>query len=127
MARQRVSGPPPSGWYSPGVVGSAGVLYVSGQGPIEDGAVVGLTTAEQTTATLRNIAQVLASAGAGLEHVLRCGVYLADLSDFAEMDAAYRAFFSAPPPARSTIGAALLGIRVEIDCIAQLPQKGHNE
>lgn len=54
--------------------------------------------------------------------VVRCGVYLADLADFASMDRVYRGVVAAPFPARTTVGVALpLGIKIEIDCVAVLP------
>lgn len=72
---------------------------------------------------LDNIAAILAQAGAGLDDVVRCGVYLADMADFAEMNEAYLAKFSEPLPARTTVGVTLRGFRVEIDCVAVLPQQ----
>jgi 2-iminobutanoate/2-iminopropanoate deaminase len=72
---------------------------------------------------------VLAAAGATPADVVRVGVYLEDLGDFAAMNAVYERFFAqaapdAPLPARTTIGAGLLGIKVEIDCVAVLPEDG---
>jgi 2-iminobutanoate/2-iminopropanoate deaminase len=67
---------------------------------------------------LRNLEAVLNAGGADLGDVVRCGVYLADMGTFAEMDAAYREFFGDVPPARTTVGAELAGIGVEIDCVA---------
>ena len=92
-----------------------------GQGPLRDGVVVGETTGEQTRITLENLAAVLAAAGAGPDDVVRCGVFLADMADFAEMNSAYGEFFADPLPARTTVGAGLAGFKVEIDCVAVLP------
>jgi 2-iminobutanoate/2-iminopropanoate deaminase len=56
--------------------------------------------------------------------VVGVGVYLADIGDFAAMNGVYAEHFSAPLPARTTIGAELPGIKVEIDCVAVLPESG---
>jgi 2-iminobutanoate/2-iminopropanoate deaminase len=119
--REPVSGATPAGPYTPGIVASGRQLYVSGQGPLRDGRVVEGTIEEQTRLTLENVGVVLRNAGASFDDVVRVGVYLADLDDFAAMNAVYEQFFTQPRPARTTVGAALLGIKVEIDCIAVLP------
>jgi 2-iminobutanoate/2-iminopropanoate deaminase len=96
-------------------------VYVSGQGPTQDGIVIGETAAEQTKVVLENVAAVLAQAGASLADVVRCGVFLADIADFAAMNEVYGQMFPHPLPARTTVGAALAGFKVEIDCVAVLP------
>ena len=125
MAKQPVAGSRPAGAYSPGIIAEGRFLYVSGQGPLRDGAVVGETAAEQTRIALENLGAVLAAAGAGPADVVRCGVFLADMADFAEMNRAYAEFFADPLPARTTVGAALAGFKVEIDCVAVLPAAEH--
>ena len=121
MAKQAVGGSRPAGAYSPGVVAEGRFVYVSGQGPVRDGVVTGDTIQEQTRVVLGNIAAVLASAGASLADVVRCGVFLADMADFRGMNDVYREIFPDPLPARTTVGATLPGILVEIDCVAVLP------
>ena len=123
MAKQPVGGSQPAGAYSPGIIAQGRFLYVSGQGPLRNGIVVGETTGEQTQITLENVASVLAAAGANPADVVRCGVFLADMADFAEMNSVYAEFFPDPLPARTTVGAALAGFKVEIDCVAVLPQE----
>lgn len=116
-----LSGSEPTGAYSPGMVASGRAVFVSGQGPIIDGRIVNGSVAEETELTLRNLQSVLELAGAGLEDVVKVNVYLADIGDFEAMDAAYRAFFTGVTlPTRTTVGAALLGIKVEIDCVAMI-------
>ncbi len=99
-------------------------LFVSGQVPIDPatGELVGGGIAEQTRRALENVREILAAGGASFERVVRTTVYLADLGDFPEMNAAYGAFFRPPQPARSTIQAARLprDARLEIDVIAFL-------
>jgi 2-iminobutanoate/2-iminopropanoate deaminase len=78
-------------------------------------------TGPQTTQTLRNIETVLRAAGAELSDVVKVSVYLADMSTFQEMNEAYSQFFPETPPARITVGGAVLalGAAVEIECIAR--------
>lgn len=110
------------GAYSPGIVAEGRFVYVAGQGPFRDGAVVSGTIEEETRLTIQNLSGVLAQAGSGLEHVVRCGVYLVDVGDFDAMNRVYAELFPDPKPARTTIGAALAGgIKVEIDCVAVVP------
>jgi 2-iminobutanoate/2-iminopropanoate deaminase len=122
--KQAVQGTTPAGAYSPGVIAEGRFVYVSGQASLRDGAVVSGTVEEETRLALANVRAVLAEAGADLEDVVRVGVYLADIDDFAAMNAVYAEHFPAPLPARTTIGAELPGIKVEIDCVAVLPESG---
>jgi len=123
MAKQVVGGSQPAGAYSPGIVAEGRFVYVSGQGSLRDGEVVGDTIEEQTQIVLDNVAAVLESAGAGLADVVQCRVFLADTADFRAMDRVYAQVFPPPLPARTTVGVALPlpGMLVEIDCVAVLP------
>lgn len=122
--KQAIQGTTPAGAYSPGVIAEGRFVYVSGQASLRDGAVVSDTVEEETRLALANLRAVLAEADADLEDVVRVGVYLADIADFAAMNAVYAEHFPAPLPARTTIGAELPGIKVEIDCVAVLPESG---
>ena len=77
-------------------------------------------TGPQTTQTLRNIETILQGCGAGLEHLVKVNVFLADMATFAEMNAAYLEVIGEDPPARITVGRAALalGAAVEIDAVA---------
>ena len=121
MSREAIPGPTPRGPYSPGISAEGKLVFVSGQGPLRDGAYVEGTIAEETQLTLDNLLAVLAAAGCGAEDVVRCGVWLADLGDFAEMNRVYADVFPDPKPARATVRAELVVGRVEIDCIAVAP------
>lgn len=80
--------------------------------------------AAQTSQTLRNIGAILASAGAGFEHVVKMNVFVTDMTQFADMNRAYLEFFpDGDPPARITVGCAALalGALIEIDCVAYKP------
>jgi len=126
MAKQPVGGSEPGGSYSPGIVAEGRFVYVAGQGPFRDGDLAGTGIEEQTRITLGNLAAVLGAAGASLADVVRCGVFLADVGDFAAMDQVYADIFPRPLPARTTVGAAfpVPGMLVEIDCVAVLPSEG---
>ena len=99
-------------------------LFVSGQVPIDpaSGELVSGSVADQTRRALQNIGEILKAGGSSCQQVVRTTVYLADLADFPAMNEAYATFFTAPPPARSTIQAARLPkeARIEIDAIAFL-------
>jgi 2-iminobutanoate/2-iminopropanoate deaminase len=102
------------------------LVFVSGQGATDPqtGRLAGADTARQTEQCLRNVEAILIAAGSGLQHVLRCGVFLIDMSEFEEMNATYSRIFGQHRPARTTIQAAALpgeGLRVEIDCVAYVP------
>ena len=102
------------------------LVFVSGQGAVDPatGDLVGADVASQTEQCLRNVEKILTAAGSGLQHVLRCGVFLIDMSEFQQMNAVYSRVFGSHRPARTTIQAAGLpgdGLRVEIDCIAYIP------
>lgn len=107
--------------YSQGI-SSNGLLFVSGQVPIDptDGSIPE-GFAAQVRRTLENVAAIASSAGASLADAVRVGVYLADESDFEEMDTIYREHFAEPLPARTTITVGLRGFRIEIDAVIALP------
>jgi 2-iminobutanoate/2-iminopropanoate deaminase len=96
-------------------------LFISGQGPLDpSGKIVGSCIRTQTEQTMQNIKRLIMAAGGSMEHVARCTCHLSTLSDFAEFDAIYRSHFSAPYPARTTVGSELDGILVEIDAMVWL-------
>ena len=117
--------PKPVGPYSPGM-GFERLVFVSGQGATDPatGKIVSNDTAAQTEQCLKNVQAILKAAGSDLQYVLRCGVFLIDMKEFAQMNAVYSRMFGEHRPARTTIQAAALpgdGLRVEIDCIAYVP------
>lgn len=78
----------------------------------------------QTEQAMNNLAAVLAAAGASFADVVKTTIFLADMADFQAVNAIYGSYFSADPPARSTVQVAALpkGGRVEIEMIAYVPQ-----
>lgn len=94
-------------------------VFVSGQLPIRDGAVVAGGIEEHTAATLENLSQVLAEAGCGLEDLVKVTAYLTDAAHFARFNDVYRARFPAAPPARTTVVVSLtLDALLEVEAIA---------
>jgi len=121
VSREAVPGPKPQAPYSPGIVAEGKFVFVSGQGPLRDGVYVEGTIAEETQMTLDNLLAVLAASGCTAGDVVRCGVWLADLADFPEMNRVYADVFPDPKPARATVRAELVVGHIEIDCIAVVP------
>ena len=76
--------------------------------------------AAETRQALENIKGVLEYAGSGLDRVVKCTVFLADMADYQAVNAVYQRYFPVDPPARSAVaGSGLaLGARVEIECLA---------
>jgi 2-iminobutanoate/2-iminopropanoate deaminase len=118
--------PAPKGAYSQ-VVRAGDFLYVSGQGAIDPDTqefVFGDIRSE-TRLTLENLERVLIGCGASRRNIVRCGVFLAKAGDFISMNEEYAVFFGETRPARTTVQATLVeeGMKVEIDCVAYLPEK----
>jgi 2-iminobutanoate/2-iminopropanoate deaminase len=112
------------GPYSQGTV-AGGFLFTAGQIPL-DPATSKLVEGDigvLTNRVIDNLEAVLAGAGCRLADVVKSTVFLADLSEFAGMNAVYSARFGEHRPARSTIQVAALpaGTRIEIEVIAKIP------
>jgi 2-iminobutanoate/2-iminopropanoate deaminase len=110
--------PEPAGPYSHAAV-AGGFVYVSGQGPIDpETGTMPDAFADQVRQTLGNVRTILEAAGSSLDDVVKVNAYVTDLTRFAEFNEVYKEFFENDPPARTTVAAALLGMLVEVDCIA---------
>jgi len=119
--REAIVGTAVGGPYSPAIIAEGMFVFVAGQGPLKDGEYVPGSIEEETRQTLENMATLLEKAGSGFEHVVRCGVWLVDLDEFAGMNRVYESFFPEPRPARATVRADLIVGKIEIDCIALVP------
>jgi 2-iminobutanoate/2-iminopropanoate deaminase len=101
------------------------LLFISGQIPVDPktGAIVDGDITAQADQSMRNVGALLKAAGLGFEHVARTTVFLADMNDFAAMNAVYAKYIVDPPPARATVQVARLprDVRIEIDAIAVIP------
>jgi 2-iminobutanoate/2-iminopropanoate deaminase len=110
-----------AGQYSHAVTAN-GFIYVAGQGPMDPVTnTMPDSFAGQVRQTLRNVQIILNGAGADFKDVVKVNAYLSDVTRFREYNALYKEFFTNDPPARTTIGCQLVGIQVEIDCVAVLP------
>jgi len=113
---------PPAGPFSQAVK-IDGFLFFSGQvaqdpatGRVVEGGIVA-----ETERVFQNLSAVLEAAGKSFDDVVRAGVFLTNMNDFAAMNGVYAKHFSQPFPARTTIGAAVLplGACVEIDLVVK--------
>jgi len=96
-------------------------LYVSGQVPrTADGQDVRESVDAETRQTMDNIGRILKANGYTFDDVVFANVYLADIEDYHEMNAAYASYFDKKFPARACVGGnqIVFGFRVEISCIA---------
>ena len=126
MSRQPVAtdrAPAAIGPYSQAVIAGR-TLYPSGQIPLDPatGQLVEGDIATQARRVFDNLQEVCAAAGSSFADVVRVGIYLLDLEDFAAVNTVMADYFEAPYPARSTIGVASLpkGARIEIDLVLAL-------
>jgi 2-iminobutanoate/2-iminopropanoate deaminase len=127
--RQQITLPkvaPHKGLYSPAIIASGPLLFISGQGPVD------LQTgerrlgsfAEQARLTFDNVTALLAAAGTSWAHAVKVGVFLADLNDFSQMNEIYQGYLTEPYPARTTVQAGLLNnMLIEVDCVALIPDQ----
>lgn len=97
-----------------------GFVFVSGQGPFDPETNSAPDAfADQVRQTFENLRVVLEAAGTSLDEEVKVNAYLTRFADFNEV---YRGFFPSNPPARTRVATGLLGILVEIDCIAVIPR-----
>ena len=109
------------GPFSQGVKAN-GMLFVSGQLPLDPatGAFPGSDITSQTRQSLTNVKHIVEAAGMTLADVVRVGVFLKDMNDFAAMNEVYGQFFTTDCPARAAVEVARLpkDALVEIECVA---------
>lgn len=122
--KKQVINPPPPGARVPASQATrfGDVIWVAGQvgrNPATNEIPKGM--AAQTRQCLENMKAVLAAAGSSMDNVLKVNIYVTDMSGFAEMNAVYREYFSANPPARATVevkGLANPDLVIEIEAVA---------
>ena len=114
-------GPKAIGPYSQAIKAN-GFVFVSGQVAIDPvtNTLLSGDVAFQTDRVLKNLCGILTAAGSSLDKVVRATVFLKNMNDFAAMNEVYGKYFTAAPPARSTVEVARLpkDVLVEIDVIA---------
>ena len=110
----------PKGHYSPAIVHN-GIVYVSGQLPIDASGEAQLgSIEEQTTLCMKNIENILKASGSNLRHVIKVSVFIADINNWAKFNETFAAIMGDHRPARIVVPCNLLnrGCGIEIDCIA---------
>ncbi|MGB3495184.1 MAG: RidA family protein [Elainellaceae cyanobacterium] len=118
--------PAPVGPYNQAIAASGTMLFVAGQVSLDPqtGAIVGEgDVGAQTQQVMKNLEAILKAAGADFSHVVKTSVFLADMNDFATVNAVYAQYFDeATAPARACVEVARLpkDVRVEIECIAMM-------
>lgn len=115
---------------APGAIGpysqaiaANGMLYVSGQIPVNPATgEVSSDVSEQTKQSMENIKAILEEAGTDFSKVVRCGIFIKNMDDFAKINEVYGAYFTEPYPARATVEVSRLpkDVLVEIDAIVIL-------
>lgn len=97
-------------------------VFTSGQLPVDPatGALIEGSIADMTCQSLRNIEAILEEAGSGMDKIVKTTIFLADMNDFAEVNAAYAQFFGETAPARSCVQVAKLPkeARIEVEATA---------
>lgn len=114
----------PAGHYAPGVVHN-GVVYVSGQLPLNaDGAPQLSSIEEQTRVCMKNIETILHASGSSLAHILKVSVFIADIGNWAKFNETFAGIMGDHRPARIVVPCNQLnrGCGIEIDCIAAVAQ-----
>ena len=110
------------GPYSQGIVAGGSFVFTAGQLPMDPqmGEIVGQNISEQTQQALKNVKAVLEAAGSSLQKVVKCTVFLQNMSDFSGMNEVYAQYFENDPPARSAVEVAQVpkGALVEIEAVA---------
>lgn len=113
--------PAPIGPYSQAIL-IKDTLYVSGQIPLNPatGELVNDSIEASTHRVLQNIEALLNEAGMNFSNVVKCSIFLKDLSNFDIVNAVYASYFNTTPPARETVEVSRLpkDVEVEISCIA---------
>ncbi len=99
-----------------------GVVYCSGQIPLDPDTmqIVGSNAEVQAKQVMENLGAVLEAAGTDFSKVVKCSIFLDNMTDFAVVNEIYGGYFTENPPARETVAVKTLpkNVLVEISCIA---------
>lgn len=114
--------PDPIGPYSQAVL-SGDTLYVSGQIAIDpfSGSLIGDSIEQEATQVMENLGAILEAADMNFSNIVKCGIFLQDMNDFAAVNKIYGSYFSEEEaPARETVAVRTLpkSVNVEISAIA---------
>lgn len=113
--------PEPIGPYSQAVL-AGNTLYVSGNIALDPmtGELINENITEETHAVMKNMEAILRAAGFSFLQVVKCTIFIKDMSQFSTINEAYGQYFKTNPPARETVEVSKLpkNVNVEISCIA---------
>lgn len=116
--------PAPIGPYNQAVLAN-GVLYVSGQIPIDPatGELISGSIEAETEQVMKNLEAVLEAANTNFSEIVKCSIFISDMGQFSKINAIYGTYFGEDAPARETVEVSQLpkGVNVEISCIALVP------
>ncbi len=116
-----VNAPEPIGPYSQAIK-AGNMLFISGQIAIDrsTGQMVTSSIPEETVQVMKNLSEILTSAGMNFSHVVKCSIFLKDMNNFQQVNEVYGKSFASQPPARETVEVSRLpkDVNVEISCIA---------
>jgi 2-iminobutanoate/2-iminopropanoate deaminase len=116
--------PDPIGPYSQAVL-AGNILFLSGQIALQKSSGMLVTTSieDETKQVMTNLQEVLKAAGLSFRDVVKCSIFLKDMSNFPKVNEIYGGYFSENPPARETVEVSRLpkDVNVEISCIAMKP------
>lgn len=114
----------PTAHYSQGVR-AGDLVWTAGTVGLDSatGKVISSVFEDQVHAAIQNVQAVLEASGSGLEHVIKTSCWVTTREDFLKLDAVYRRYFSAPPPARTTVVCDLVfpELLFEIEAVARIP------
>ena len=115
--------PAPIGPYSQAVA-SNGMLYVSGQIPLDPTTMQLISSGikDETHRVMKSLKAILEEAGVDFDNVVKCSIFVADMGDFGAINEVYGSYFGNNPPARETVEVSTLpkNVNVETSCIATL-------
>lgn len=124
MAKEVVysaNAPEPIGPYSQ-AISTGNMLFVSGQVAIQKstGNIITGNIVDETHQVMKNLYEILVSAGMDFSNVAKCTIFLKDMNNFPKVNEVYGSYFKDQPPARETVEVSRLpkDVNVEISCIA---------
>ena len=112
--------PAPIGPYNQAVM-SGNTLYVSGQIALDtEGNLISGGIEKETDQVMKNIGAILEAAQMTYDNIVKCTIFIKDMTQFSNINSAYGKYFSDNAPARETVEVSRLpkDVNVEISCIA---------